>query len=182
MWGDTQPIPHPPPRRPTARFPRRRGVFCPGARSRFLLLPVVLKGNGWPVFIERVREKDLCVVNLAAPATLRSPARALVPQRPAHRRARVQPHLAAAAPVRAVAATPNQLGKLWHYLIKLCRCSQPAHVAPPVVEWSVVRELWEWCEERKNNSCKLFEKIISPIFSRKKMLLTDIHFNNTKTV
>jgi hypothetical protein len=43
--GDSQPIPHPP-GRPTARFPRRRGVFRPGARSRFHLLPVALKGNG----------------------------------------------------------------------------------------------------------------------------------------
>jgi hypothetical protein len=68
----------------------------------------------------------------------------------------VQPHLHAAAPVRAAAAALNQPCKLWHYLIKLCHCSQPTHVAPPVVAWSVVRELWEWREERKNNSSKIF--------------------------
>jgi hypothetical protein len=53
-----------------------------------------------------------------------------------------------------------------------------------------IRSSVECCEgavrvgvrREKNDSCKLFEKIIHLLFSRKKLLLTDIHSNNTDTV
>jgi hypothetical protein len=135
--GDSQPIPHPL-GRPPAQFPRCRGVFRPGAQP----LPSSTCGaQGQRVTLYSLRGEGEEPVRCgsAVSATLRSPARMLVPRRSARRHARVQPHLAAAAPVRATAAAPNQPYKLWHYLIKLCRCSQPAHVAPPVVDTDPVQ-------------------------------------------